>query len=121
MSKESELLSQVSPITACINAEFEASQMYLSIAENISNPEVKKILIDIAREEQVHAGEFLRALAILSPEQAQAMQKGFQEAEQKIKTAVKLVDIPKKNKKVFAPLVKSIKDLSKHLNKLSEK
>jgi rubrerythrin len=45
-----------------IAGEYEATQMYMQLAESIDNRLAQKVLNDIADEERVHAGEFLRLL-----------------------------------------------------------
>jgi rubrerythrin len=40
--------------------EYEAISVYTALAESIDNQLAKEVLIDIANEERVHAGEFLR-------------------------------------------------------------
>lgn len=49
-----------------IAAEEEAVHLYVAQAEATDNELAKKVLIDIADEERVHAGEFLRLLSILT-------------------------------------------------------
>jgi rubrerythrin len=47
-------------------AEEEAVHLYMAHAEATDHPLAKKVLIDIANEERVHAGEFSRLLEILT-------------------------------------------------------
>ena len=61
--------------------EYEAIQVYTQLAESIEDEFAKEILLDIADEERVHAGEFLRLLFILAPEEEQFYRKGAQEVE----------------------------------------
>ncbi len=49
-----------------VAAEEEATHIYTAQAEATDNPFVKRVLLDIAREERVHSGEFLRLLSILT-------------------------------------------------------
>ncbi len=65
-----------------IAAEFEAVQMYIQIAEATSDERAKKVLLDIAEEELVHAGEFLRLLKELSPGDWEKFEEGFKEVEE---------------------------------------
>jgi rubrerythrin len=62
-----------------LTAEHEAVHEYLSHAEACSNPIVKKVLISIANEEKVHAGEFERLLEILTGDEIKYMSKGAKE------------------------------------------
>jgi rubrerythrin len=41
-----------------ISAEYEAVQLYMQLAESIDDQLAKEVLIDIANEERVHAGDF---------------------------------------------------------------
>lgn len=65
-----------------IAAEYEAVQLYMQLAESIDNELAKKVLIDVANEEKEHAGEFLRVLRELSPEEFEFYKKGEEEVEE---------------------------------------
>jgi len=43
-----------------VAAEYEAIQLYMQLAESTDNKLAIEVLTDIADEERVHAGEFLR-------------------------------------------------------------
>jgi rubrerythrin len=79
---ESEL---VRAIRFMVAAEFEATQLYVQLAESTDNPLAVKVLRDIADEELVHAGEFLRLLYELAPDEARLYAKGAREVEEKIR------------------------------------
>ncbi len=78
---ESELIRAIRFMVA---AEYEATQLYVQLAESTENPLAVKVLMEIADEELVHAGEFLRLLRELSPDEAQLYDKGAREVEEKI-------------------------------------
>jgi rubrerythrin len=65
-----------------IAAEYEATQLYTQLAESIDNKLAIAILKDIANEELVHAGEFLRLLHELAPEEKKFYAKGAKEVEE---------------------------------------
>ena len=65
----------VRSIRMMIAAEYEAVQLYQEIAESTDNVLAQKVLIDIADEEKVHAGEFLRLLHELDPNEQKFMTK----------------------------------------------
>lgn len=65
-----------------IAAEYEAVQMYSQLAEMTDNKLAKAVLLDIAEEELVHAGEFLRLLKELSPMDWEKYEDGFEEVEE---------------------------------------
>jgi rubrerythrin len=68
-----------------IAAEYEAIQMYVQLAESTSDKLAAEVLKDIAEEEVVHAGEFLRLLKYLSPNEEKLYQQGYAEVEEEIK------------------------------------
>ncbi len=65
-----------------IAAEYEAVQMYTQLAEMTDNELAEAVLLDIAEEELVHAGEFLRLLKELSPKDWKKYEEGFEEVEE---------------------------------------
>ena len=67
-----------------VAAEFEATQLYMQLAESIDNPLAVKVLKDIADEELVHVGEFLRLLRELAPDDEALYAKGAGEVENMI-------------------------------------
>ncbi len=72
----------VRAIRFLISAEYEAVQLYMQLAESTDNELAKAVLIDIADEERVHAGEFLRLLKELAPDEEELYQKGYKEVEE---------------------------------------
>lgn len=67
-----------------VAAEYEATQMYMQLAESIDNALAIEVLKDIANEEIVHAGEFLRLLKELAPDEEKFYKKGAKEVEVEI-------------------------------------
>jgi rubrerythrin len=67
-----------------VSAEYEAVQMYTQLAESTGNKLAVEVLKDIANEEKVHAGEFLRLLHELAPDEEKYYKKGAGEVEQEI-------------------------------------
>jgi rubrerythrin len=74
----------VRAIRFMVAAEYEAIQLYMQLAESIDNPLAKEVLIDIADEERVHAGEFLRLLYELEPSEKKCYKEGAGEVEEEI-------------------------------------
>ena len=68
-----------------IAAEYEAVQLYMQLAESTDDELAKEILVDIANEERVHAGEFLKLLYHLEPEEEKYYMEGFEEVEDEFK------------------------------------
>lgn len=75
----------VRAIRFMVAAEYEAIQLYMQLAESTDNELAKEVLIDIADEERVHAGEFLRLLKELDPEEEKFYKEGYAEVEEMIK------------------------------------
>ena len=67
-----------------IAAEYEAIQLYMQLAESTDNKLAQEVLKDIADEERVHAGEFLRLLKQLAPEEEKFYDEGAKEVEEEI-------------------------------------
>jgi rubrerythrin len=71
----------VRAIRFMIAAEYEATQLYEQLAESTDEALAQNVLRDIANEERVHAGEFLRLLKELQPDEEGFYQQGAQEVE----------------------------------------
>ena len=67
-----------------VSAEYEAIQMYTQLAESIDDKLAVAVLMDIADEERVHAGEFLRLLRELAPDEEKFYAEGAEEVEEEI-------------------------------------
>ena len=67
-----------------VAAEYEAVQLYMQLAESTDNRLVQEVLKDIADEERVHAGEFLRLLKELAPDEQKFYDEGAEEVEEEI-------------------------------------
>ena len=68
-----------------VAAEFEATQLYMQLAESTDNRLAVKVLKDIADEERVHIGEFLRLLRELAPDEEKFYARGAKEVEDMVK------------------------------------
>lgn len=75
----------VRAIRFMVAAEYEAIQMYMQLAESTDNPLAVEVLEDIANEERVHAGEFLRLLRELAPDEEKLYAEGAGEVEEEIR------------------------------------
>ena len=67
-----------------IAAEYEAVQLYMQLVESIEDKLTRKVLTDIADEERVHAGEFLRLLKYLAPDEERLYAEGAEEVEEEM-------------------------------------
>jgi len=72
----------VRAIRFMVAAEYEAVQLYMQLAESIDNDLATEVLKDIADEERVHAGEFLRLLRHLAPDEEKFYAEGAEEGEE---------------------------------------
>ncbi len=74
----------VRAIRFMIAAEYEAIQLYMQLAESTDNQLAIDVLTDIADEERVHAGEFLRLLKELAPDEDKFYAEGAAEVEEEL-------------------------------------
>ena len=72
-------------IRLMVAAEYEAIQLYMQLAESTDNTLVVEMLKEIADEERVHVGEFLRLLSELAPDEKKFYAQGAKEVEAEIK------------------------------------
>ena len=63
-------------------AELDAINLYEQLASATSNEKIKKVLLDIAREEKTHVGEFLTLLLEMDEEQVKELEKGKAEVQE---------------------------------------
>jgi len=63
-------------------AELDAINLYEQMAAMTKNNDIKKILLDIAKEEKTHVGEFLTLLLKKDGEQAVELEQGKKEVEE---------------------------------------
>jgi len=68
-----------------IAAEYEAIQLYMQLAESTDNEKARAVLVDVANEEREHAGEFLRLLMELAPDEEKFYREGKEEVEEMFK------------------------------------
>ncbi len=73
-----------------VASEYEATQMYMQLAESTDHRLSIQVLKDIANEEIVHAGELLRLLSELAPEEAKLYAQGANEVEEKMRETIHL-------------------------------
>jgi len=63
-------------------AELDAISLYEQLAEATQDEQIKRVLLDIAKEEKTHVGEFLALLLKLDQEQKEELEKGRKETEE---------------------------------------
>ncbi|MBL7142163.1 MAG: rubrerythrin [Candidatus Pacebacteria bacterium] len=64
-------------------AELDAVSLYEQLAAMTDKEDIKKILLDIAKEEKTHVGEFETLLLREDAEQLQELEEGKKEIEEK--------------------------------------
>jgi rubrerythrin len=69
-----------------ILAELDAVNLYEQMAATTEDENIKKILLDIAKEEKTHAGEFQALLLKLDGEQKEELEKGKKEVDELTRT-----------------------------------
>jgi rubrerythrin len=72
----------VRAIRFMVAAEYEAVQLYMQLAESTDDKLAQEVLTDIADEERVHAGEFLRLLKQLAPDEQKLYDEGAEEVQE---------------------------------------
>jgi hypothetical protein len=66
-------------------AELDASNLYEKLATLTKDERVKKVLLDVSKEEKVHAGEFETLMEKIDPEYEEAEEEGEEEVEDMLK------------------------------------
>lgn len=69
-------------LRAGIIAELDAVNLYEQMAALTTNSSIKTVLLDIAKEEKTHVGEFLSLLLIEDKAQSEELEKGKQEVDE---------------------------------------
>jgi rubrerythrin len=67
---------------AGIIAELDAINLYEQMAALASSNDLKKVLLDIAKEEKEHVGEFMTMLLSSDKEQVEELEEGREEVEE---------------------------------------
>jgi rubrerythrin len=62
-------------------AELDATSLYEQLAESTEDEQLKRVLLDVAKEEKTHFGEFETVLLKKDPEQVTELQRGREEVE----------------------------------------
>jgi len=65
-----------------IIAELDAVSLYEQLADMARDNNTRKVLLDIAKEEKTHVGEFLSLLLKIDEEQVQELEEGKKEVEE---------------------------------------
>jgi rubrerythrin len=71
-------------LRAGIIAELDAISLYEQLAASTDNEDIKKILLDIAKEEKTHVGEFQTLLLKIDKQQVEELKAGEEEVEEEL-------------------------------------
>lgn len=67
-----------------IIAELDAVNLYEQLAAATENETIREVLLDVAKEEKTHVGEFQTLLLREDPEQVEELQHGKEEVEEEL-------------------------------------
>ena len=67
-----------------IIAELDAINLYEQLAAATENNDIKRILLDIAREEKTHVGEFQALLLRMDKQQVEELKAGEEEVKEEL-------------------------------------
>ncbi|MGA9189654.1 MAG: ferritin family protein [Methanosarcina sp.] len=71
-------------LRAGIIAELDAINLYEQMANLTKNSDIRTILLDIAKEEKTHIGEFQALLLMFDPQQKKELEEGAEEVEEEL-------------------------------------
>jgi rubrerythrin len=71
-------------LRAGIIAEFDAVNLYEQMANLTKNENIRAVLMDVAKEEKTHIGEFQALLLQFDPQQKQELEAGAKEVEEEL-------------------------------------
>jgi rubrerythrin len=69
-------------LRAAMIAELDAVSLYEQLAAMTDDPDIRAVLLDVAKEEKTHAGEFQAMLLRIDEEQARELEHGKEEVEE---------------------------------------
>jgi hypothetical protein len=78
----------ISAVRLAVCAEEEAVHLYDTIAEYTDNEKIRKIMKDVADEEQVHVGEFTELVRMLDDDEEEKVDEGEKEAKEKMSSSI---------------------------------
>ena len=71
-------------LRAALIAELDAINLYEEMAALAKDKRIKKVLLDVAKEEKEHVGEFQTLLLIFDKEQVEELKEGKEEVKELI-------------------------------------
>ena len=85
-------INMKSAIRLSIASEEDATSLYEQIARATDDPQIKKLMIDIANQQKVHAGQFKKLLNDRDPNNITKQKQGYRQARQKIDRNNRLIE-----------------------------
>ena len=71
-------------LRAALVAELDAINLYEQMADMTENEEVRRVLLDVAKEEKTHIGEFQALLLRFDGQQTEELEAGRKEVEEEL-------------------------------------
>ncbi len=71
-------------LRAALIAELDAINLYEQMADMTENDEVRRVLLDVAKEEKTHIGEFQTLLLRMDEEQVEELEAGREEVDEEL-------------------------------------
>ena len=71
-------------LRAAIIAELDAVNLYEQMANLTKNTDIRAVLLDVAKEEKTHVGEFQTLLLRFDPQQKEELEAGAEEVEEEL-------------------------------------
>ena len=71
-------------LRAALIAELDAISLYEQMAGMTENDEVRRVLLDVAKEEKTHIGEFQTLLLRMDKEQVEELEAGREEVDEEL-------------------------------------
>lgn len=71
-------------LRAAIIAELDAVSLYEQMAAMTGDHKIRRILLDVAKEEKTHVGEFQALLVLIDPEQSEELEERRKEVEEEL-------------------------------------
>jgi rubrerythrin len=71
-------------LRAAIIAELDAVNLYEQMANLTKDANIKAVLLDVAKEEKTHVGEFQALLLQFDPQQKKELEAGAKEVEEEV-------------------------------------
>ncbi|MDD1771796.1 MAG: rubrerythrin [Methanomassiliicoccales archaeon] len=72
-------------LRTAIIAELDAVNLYEQMAALTKDHKIRHILLDVAKEEKTHVGEFQTLLLLIDHEQVEELEEGRKEVEEELK------------------------------------